>query len=83
MVCAAAWGATVTGVDAAHKEDFVRGLGASAFVDYEQQNVTTSSERFDVIFDMVPSTSVRGMLGLLDRGGRYAKLFEVQAASYR
>ena len=69
---AAAWGATVTGVDAAHKEDFVRGLGASAFVDYEQQNVTTSSERFDVIFDMVPSTSVRGMLGLLDRGGRYA-----------
>lgn len=69
---AAAWGATVTGVDAGHKEDFVRSLGASAFVDYRQQDVTQLSERFDVIFDMVPSTSVRRMLRLLDRGGRYA-----------
>lgn len=69
---AAAWGATVTGVDAAHKEEFVRDLGASAFVDYRQQDVTKLSEKFDVIFDMVPSTSVRGMLRLLERGGRYA-----------
>ena len=65
-------GASVTGVDAAHKEDFVRSMGASHFVDYQQRNVTELEERFDVIFDMVPDTDVSAMVGLLTPGGRYA-----------
>ncbi len=69
---ASAWGAEVTAVDAAHKEAFVRRMGATEFVDYQRQDVTELTERFDVIFDMVPSTSVRGMLRLLQPGGRYA-----------
>lgn len=69
---ARAMGATVTGVDAAHKEAFVRSLGASEFVDYQKQNVTELEPRFDVIFDMVPDTKVSAMLRLLAPGGRYA-----------
>lgn len=69
---ARAMGASVTGVDAAHKEDFVRSMGASHFVDYQQRNVTELEERFDVIFDMVPDTDVSAMLDLLTPGGRYA-----------
>ena len=69
---AAAWGADVTAVDAGHKEAFVRRMGAAHFVDYQHQDVTALDRRFDVIFDMVPSTSVGRMLRLLDSGGRYA-----------
>ena len=69
---ASAWGAHVTAVDAGHKEEFVRRMGAADFVDYQRQDVTKLGERFDVVFDMVPSTSLSRMLRLLRRGGRYA-----------
>lgn len=69
---AAAAGATVTGVDAAHKEAFVRSMGATDFVDYRERDVTTLDTRFDAIVDMVAGSRTRGMLDLLDTGGRYA-----------
>ena len=65
-------GAEVTGVDAAHKEAFVRSQGAEHFIDYRQQDVTALDQQFDVIFDMVPSNDVSSMLDLLVDGGRYA-----------
>lgn len=69
---AAARGAHVTGVDAGHKEEFVRRMGAAEFVDYRSEDVTETTRRFDMIFDMVPTTSVRRMLRLLRPRGRYA-----------
>jgi NADPH:quinone reductase-like Zn-dependent oxidoreductase len=65
-------GGEVTGIDAGHKESFVRNMGATNFVDYQTTDATTPDSRYDVIFDMVPSTSVSRMLGLLKPGGRYA-----------
>ena len=65
-------GAEVTGVDAAHKESFVRSMGATDFVDYQTTDVTSLDNRYDVIFDMVPSTPVSQILDLLKPGGRYA-----------
>ena len=65
-------GGEVTGVDAAHKESFVRSMGATVFVGYQTTDVTSLDNRYDVIFDMVPSTPVSKMLGLLKPGGRYA-----------
>lgn len=64
-------GAEVTGVDAAHKESFVRSMGAATFVDYQATDVMTLDDRYDVIFDMVPSTPIRRMLALLGPDGRY------------
>ena len=64
-------GAEVTGVDAARKESFVRSMGAATFVDYQTTDPATLDDRFDVIFDMVPSTPIRRMLDLLEPDGRY------------
>ena len=69
---AAMMGGLVTGVDAAHKEGFVRSMGAQDFVDYRTRSVTDLDARFDVIFDMVPSSSVPAMMDLLTPHGRYA-----------
>ena len=65
-------GAEVTGVDAGHKEAFVRSMGAGDFVDYRAHDITRLGRRFDVIFDMVPRRRLRPMLDLLEPGGRYA-----------
>jgi len=64
-------GGEVTAVDAAYKESFVRSMGATTFVDYHTTDLATLGDRFDVIFDMVPSTPIRRMLDLLQPDGRY------------
>lgn len=64
-------GAEVTGVDHGIKEAFVRGLGASDFVDYTTDDITASGRTFDVIFDMVAGSSYRRLVGMLEPGGRY------------
>lgn len=63
--------AEVTGVDHGIKEAFVRGLGASDFVDYTTDDITASGRTFDVIFDMVAGSSYRRLVGMLEPGGRY------------
>ena len=64
-------GAEVTGVDHGIKEAFIRGLGASDFVDYATDDITASGRTFDVIFDMVAGSSYRGLVAMLEPGGRY------------
>jgi NADPH:quinone reductase-like Zn-dependent oxidoreductase len=64
-------GATVTAIDHRIKEDLVRRLGASEFLDYTTDDVTTTGRRFDVIFDMIPGSPYRRLLGMLRPGGRY------------
>jgi len=64
-------GAQVTAVDHGIKEDLVRRLGASDFIDYTTDDVTTTGRRFDVIFDMVAGSRYRRLIGLLLPGGRY------------
>ncbi|MGI5239350.1 NAD(P)-dependent alcohol dehydrogenase [Dactylosporangium sp. CA-139066] len=65
------FGAQVTAVDHGIKEDLVRRLGASDFIDYTTDDVTTTGRRFDVIFDMVPGSPYRRLVGMLQPGGRY------------
>lgn len=64
-------GAQVTAVDHGIKESFVRALGAADFLDYTTGDVTTTGRRFDVIFDMVPGSPYRRLVGMLNPGGRY------------
>lgn len=64
-------GAQVTAVDHRIKEDLVRRLGASDFIDYTTDDVTTMGRRFDVIFDMVAGSPYRRLIGMLRPGGRY------------
>jgi NADPH:quinone reductase-like Zn-dependent oxidoreductase len=49
---AKAYGADVTGVDAAGKLDMLRSIGADRVLDYAQEDFTRSGERYDVILDI-------------------------------
>jgi NADPH:quinone reductase-like Zn-dependent oxidoreductase len=64
-------GAHVTGVDNAHKLDFMRSLGADEVIDYHSDDFTHSDERYDDILDLVAYRSVFAYRRALARGGRY------------
>ena len=64
-------GAEVTAVDAAHKEQALRRLGADHFIDYNTEDFAASDEKYDVIFNMVASRSFSSCMAALDHGGRY------------
>ena len=49
---AKAFGAEVTGVDAAGKLDMLRSIGVDCVVDYTQEDFTSSAERYDFILDL-------------------------------
>jgi NADPH:quinone reductase-like Zn-dependent oxidoreductase len=49
---AKAYGAHVTGVDAAAKLDMLRSIGADRVLDYTLEDFTRSGERYDVILDV-------------------------------
>jgi NADPH:quinone reductase-like Zn-dependent oxidoreductase len=69
---AAAAGAEVTGVDRAAKEDVVRSLGATHYLDFEAQDYARTGERYDRIIDVQARRSVRTVRRVLRPGGRYA-----------
>ncbi len=64
-------GAVVTAVDHGRKEDYIRQFGIDHFIDYTKEDFTRASATYDVIFDMVPSSSYGGCLNSLRPGGRY------------
>lgn len=68
---AKAMGAEVTAVDAAIKEGLLRRLGADHFIDYAEVDFTRAGKTYDVIFDMVVSSSYLGCLRALNPKGRY------------
>ena len=49
---AKAYGANVTGVDAAGKLDTIRSIDADRVIDYAQEDFTRGGERYDVILDI-------------------------------
>ncbi len=66
---AKAMGATVTGVCSSAKVDLVRSLGADHVIDYQLEDVTASDTRYDLIVDMVSTSSLSQLRSLLtDRG---------------
>jgi NADPH:quinone reductase-like Zn-dependent oxidoreductase len=69
---AVAAGAEVTGVDRASKEELVRSLGSSRFIDFESQDYTRTGERYDLIIDAQARRSVRAVRRALRPAGRYA-----------
>lgn len=68
---AKALGAEVTAVDKPEKEDLVRRMGADHFIDYTQQRFADAGRKFDVVFDMVPNSSFRECMQVLEEHGRY------------
>lgn len=63
-------GAVVTGVDNAHKLDFMRSVGADQVIDYTEVDYTRSGE-YDLILDLVCERSMFAIRRAVAPGGRY------------
>lgn len=64
-------GAHVTGVDNAHKLEFMRSLGADEVIDYRLEDFTRGREPYDLVLDLVAHRSVFAYRRALAPGGRY------------
>ncbi len=68
---AKAFGAEVTGVCSTNNLELVRSIGADHVVDYTRDDFTQATARYDVIFDLVGSASLRACRRALAPGGVY------------
>lgn len=64
-------GAQVTVVDSRQKFDMLRSIGADHVIDYTEEDFTTNGERYDVIIDVVGSSSFSHAIRSLRQNGRY------------
>ena len=64
-------GAEVTAVDHGAKADLLRDIGADQVIDYTREDFTRMDRTYDVIFDMVVSSSYSDCISRLKPGGRY------------
>jgi len=71
---AKAYGANVTGVDAAAKLDTIRSIGADRTVDCAQEDFTRGGERYDVILDIAGNHPWREIRRALNPQGTYVLL---------
>jgi NADPH:quinone reductase-like Zn-dependent oxidoreductase len=67
-------GTEVTGVDASHKLNFVRSVGADHVIDYTQEDFTKTAERYDLIIDCQGFRSMFDNKRALRPGGTYAMI---------
>ena len=68
------WGAEVTGVDASHKLDIIRSLGADHVIDFKQDDFTKTGERYDLVVDCQNFRSLFDHKRALNPGGTYAMI---------
>ena len=82
---AKAYGAHVTGVDAAAKLEMLRSIGADRVVDYTQQDFTRSGERYDVVLDIAGNHPWPDIRRALTREGTFVLIGHDQygAAGHR
>jgi NADPH:quinone reductase-like Zn-dependent oxidoreductase len=66
---AKAMGATVTGVCSSAKVDLVRSLGAEHVIDYQHEDITARDTRYDLIVDMVSTSSLAQLRSMLTDHG--------------
>ena len=68
---AKAYGADVTGVDAAGKLEMLRSIGADRVIDYAQEDFTRSGERYDVVLDIAGTQPWSAIKRTLNPEGTY------------
>jgi len=62
----------VTAVCSGKNEELVRSLGADEFIDYTKSDITTSSEKFDVIYDTVGKIGYYSAFAIMSEGAIFA-----------
>lgn len=68
---AKAWRATVTAVDAAHKLDSLRAIGADHVIDFERDDFTRGDERYDLVVDIPGNRAWRDLRRVIRPNGKY------------
>lgn len=66
--------AAVTGVCSTANLDWVKSLGADMVIDYTQEDITESGERYDIVFDAVDKLTRSRAKTLLRPGGTYVNV---------
>jgi 2-desacetyl-2-hydroxyethyl bacteriochlorophyllide A dehydrogenase len=66
---AKSFGAEVTGVCSTRNVDMVRSIGADHVIDYAQEDIAQSGQRYDVILDMAGNRSLSDLRGALTPKG--------------
>jgi NADPH:quinone reductase-like Zn-dependent oxidoreductase len=66
---AKSFGAEVTGVCSASKQDLVRSIGADHGIDYSLEDFTAGEKRYDLVLDNVLQHSLSDLLRALSRNG--------------
>ena len=66
---AKSFGAEVTGVCSASKQELVKSIGADHVIDYAREDFTQSDKRYDLVLDNVLRHSLRELLRSVDRNG--------------
>jgi NADPH:quinone reductase-like Zn-dependent oxidoreductase len=64
-------GAIVTAVDAPHKLEFLSTLGADIVIDYTQSPISSLTEQYDAVFNMVADARFDTLIGRLKPKGRF------------
>lgn len=65
------FGAEVTGVDNAEKQESMRALGADHVIDYSRQDFTKNGQQYDLILDLAAYHSIFDCRQALAAGGTY------------
>jgi len=68
---AKSYGTEVTAVASGSNEDFVRSMGADAFIDHEQENFAKSDKSWNLILDAAGKSSFLEAYHVLAPGGRF------------
>ena len=68
---AKSYGCHVDAIASAHNREFCMSLGADHFYDYEQDDFTQSTERWDIIFDVAGKAHYLAARAVLKEGGHF------------
>lgn len=66
-------GAEVTGVAGTPRLEYVKRLGAHRVIDYKKEEFTDSTDRYDLVFDILGRSSFRAVKRVLQPRGRYLR----------
>lgn len=65
------YGAEVTSISSGRNEEFCRSIGADYTINYQQCNIASLENKYDVIFDIVSNSSIKEVKPILNSGGVY------------
>ncbi|MFW9956388.1 MAG: NAD(P)-dependent alcohol dehydrogenase [Candidatus Thorarchaeota archaeon] len=77
------FGAVVTAIDSTKKLEVLRSIGADHTIDFTQEDFTKSDKKYDIIFDVIGTSSYSGCVRSLKENGIYLLTYPKLGRSIR